>query len=84
MKSSDNPTQLPMHRAKRCRARSKRTGKPCRSPGVSGWGVCRMHGTGGGAPTGKRNGNFRHGERTANAVAQQRALRPVLRRRAHS
>jgi hypothetical protein len=79
MKTSDNPMHLPMHRAKRCRARSKRTGKPCRSPAVSGWTVCRMHGARGGAPKGKRNGNYRHGERTAAAVAQRRALQTLLR-----
>jgi hypothetical protein len=37
----------PMHkayRAPRCTAKSKRTGRPCRSPAVRGWKVCRMHG----------------------------------------
>ena len=55
--TSDNP----MHRcnaAPRCRAKSKRTGLPCRSPAVKGDRVCRMHGAGGGAPQGKLNGNF--------------------------
>ncbi len=41
---------LPMHQALRCRAKSKRTWKPCRSPAVRGHSVCRMHGAGGGAP----------------------------------
>ena len=31
---------------------------------MKGWAVCRMHGAGGGAPEGKRNGNYRHGFRT--------------------
>jgi hypothetical protein len=57
------PMQLPIHRAKRCHAHSKRTGKPCRSPAVKRWNVCRMHGAGGGAPKGKRNGKYRHGGR---------------------
>ena len=60
---SDNP----MHRcnaAPRCRARSKRTGQPCKAPAVRGFRVCRMHGARGGAPEGKRNGNYRHGSRT--------------------
>src|SRR3954447_20095797 len=51
-----------MHRcnaAPRCRAKSKRTGLPCQSPAVRGHRVCRMHGARGGAPEGKRKGNFR-------------------------
>ena len=31
-----------------------------RLPAVRGCRVCRMHGARGGAPTGKRNGNYRH------------------------
>jgi len=50
-----NPMHLPMHQASRCRAKSKRSGKPCRSPAVRGSSVCRMHGAGGGAPRGNRN-----------------------------
>ena len=47
--------------APRCQARSKRTGLPCRQPAVNGKRVCRMHGAGGGAPSGRRNGRYRHG-----------------------
>jgi hypothetical protein len=68
---SDNP----MHRcnaAPRCRAKSKRTGQRCRSPAVNGYRVCRMHGARGGAPEGKRNGNFRHGGRTKDATDASR------------
>jgi hypothetical protein len=79
MRSSDNPMQLPIHRAKRCQARSKRTGNPCRSPAVRGWKVCRMHGARGGAPKGKRNGNYRHGCRTAEADAMQDRIKETLR-----
>ena len=56
------------HAAQRCKARSKRTGQPCRAPAVHGFRVCRMHGARGGAPEGKRNGNFRHGGRTKEAI----------------
>ena len=71
---SDNP----MHRcnaAPRCRAKSKRTGLPCQSPAVKGYCVCRMQSARGGAPEGKRNGNFRHGGRTKDATdaSRQRA-----------
>ena len=65
MKSSD----YPMHCSPRCTAHSKRTGRPCGSPAVSGWSVCRMHGARGGAPAGKRNGNYRHGGRTRDTMA---------------
>jgi len=52
------------HAAPRCKANSKRSGQPCRAPAVKGWKVCRMHGARGGAPKGKRNGNYRYGAPT--------------------
>src|SRR5215207_1047530 len=58
-------SKLAMHQALRCKARSKRTGKRCRSPAVRGWAVCRMHGARGGAPKGEANGNYKTGEHTA-------------------
>jgi hypothetical protein len=60
---SNNPMHK-AHAASRCTAKSKRTGQRCRAPAVRGWRVCRMHGARGGAPEGKRNGNYRHGART--------------------
>lgn len=72
----------PMHRwneAPRCRAKSKRTGLPCRSPAVGGYRVCRMHGAGGGAPKGTQNGNFRHGGRTKEAIAASRYVNQLAR-----
>jgi hypothetical protein len=68
----------PMQAAKRCTAHSKRTGEKCLSPAVSGWSVCRMHGAGGGAPDGERNGNFSHGRRTKAARAERACLRQLL------
>jgi hypothetical protein len=62
-----NPMQS-AHDAPRCKAKSKRTGKRCRAPAVRGCRVCRMHGARGGAPTGKRNGNYRHGARTKESI----------------
>ena len=62
-----NPMQS-AHDAPRCKAKSKRTGKPCGAPAVRGCRVCRMHGARGGAPSGKDNGNYRHGARTKEAV----------------
>src|SRR5260370_4422213 len=65
------------HAAPRCKAKSKRTGLRCRSPAVNGYPVCRMHGAGGGAPVGKRNGNFRHGGRRGEVITQSRFIRAM-------
>lgn len=73
-----NPMQS-AHASSRCTARSKRTGAPCRAPAVRGWSVCRMHGARGGAPAGKANGAWRHGERTAEAMEHQRRVMRLVR-----
>jgi hypothetical protein len=41
---------------------------------------CRIHGgaSGSGAPSGKRNGQYRHGERTKAAIAEQRKFSALL------
>ena len=78
---SINPMQK-AHAAPRCTAMSKRTKERCRAPAVRGWRVCRMHGARGGAPTGERNGRFRHGARTQEAINAARlvgALRRFVR-----
>ena len=38
-----------------------------------------MHGARGGAPPGKRNGNYRHGGRTKEAIADARYIRELIR-----
>jgi len=66
MKSDDNPID-PTQRlrdARRCHAKAKSTGKRCKAPAVRGWLVCRVHGAGGGAPSGSAHPNYRHGLRT--------------------
>jgi len=70
----------PYHQSPRCSATSKRTRKPCQAPAVKGWTVCRFHGAYGGAPTGKRNGNYRNGLHTNDAIAQRRAVSQLIRR----
>src|SRR5688572_24100181 len=77
----DNPMNLPLpiHQAPRCTARSKRTLKPCRSPAMRGWTVCRLHGAKGGAPKGKRHGMYKHGRYTSAAINERRALSKLLR-----
>ena len=72
-------SMLPMHLSPRCSARSKRTGKRCRAPAVRGWRVCRFHGAGGGGPMGKRNGNYKHGLFTAEAVKMRRHISALVR-----
>jgi len=69
---SEGLPQSPMNQAKRCHARSKRSGKPCQAPAVKGWAVCRMHGAGGGALKGNRNA-LKHGKYSAQAIAARRA-----------
>lgn len=42
---------------------------------MHGKAACRMHGGKGGAPHGKRNGNYRNGRYTMEGIAQRRQLR---------
>ena len=51
----------------------------CRAPAVRGWQVCRMHGARGGAPRGNRNGNYKHGARTKEAINAGREVNALLR-----
>ena len=77
----------PFQKSPRCSATSKRTRQPCQASAVTGWTVCRFHGARGGAPTGKRNGMYRHGLHTKKAAALnsriadlQRKSRALMRR----
>ena len=60
----------------RCGAKT-RSGAACKSAPVTGRRRCRMHGGahGSGAPSGSRNGNYKHGRYTAEVVATRRWLR---------
>lgn len=66
--------------APRCCAKT-RAGLECQSPAVKGKARCRMHGgaKGSGAPTGERNGAYRHGLRTGETVAFEREAKAFLR-----
>jgi hypothetical protein len=69
--------QLPMHRASKCRART-RSGLPCQAPAMPN-GRCRMHGgKSPGAPKGNQNA-FKYGRYTAEAVAHRRKVGVLLR-----
>jgi hypothetical protein len=69
-----------LRKALRCGARN-RSGNPCQSPVVKGKRRCRMHGGahGSGAPKGPRNGNYKHGRYTAEAIAERRELMSFIR-----
>ncbi len=64
----------------RCGART-RSGLPCKSPVITGRRRCRMHGgaDGSGAPKGKRNGNYKSGIYTQEAITHRRNLRALVR-----
>ncbi len=70
-----------MARAPRCGART-RAGRPCQQAAVHGRERCRMHGgaKGSGGPPGERNGNYKLGLWTGEAVAARRAARARIRR----
>ncbi len=69
----------PFQKSPRCGATSKRTGARCKSPAVRGWTVCRFHGARGGAPRGTRNGAYKHGDHTKEAIEAQRVIRELIR-----
>jgi hypothetical protein len=74
MRPTPEPDRL--RQAPRCGART-RSGRPCQSPAVTGRRRCRMHGgaPGSGGPRGARNGNYKRGLYTAEAIASRRWLR---------
>lgn len=77
MKPDPNPMHK-AHSAPRCHAKAKTTGNRCNSPAKRGWRVCRMHGAGGGAPTGPGNGSWVHGERSQAVERNRRYIMSLL------
>jgi hypothetical protein len=79
----DNPKRLSetgsVAQPSRCGART-RSGAPCKSAPVTGRRRCRMHGgaAGSGAPSGSKNGNYKHGRYTAEVAATRRWLREAI------
>ena len=73
-----NQQPVQFQKARQCGAQTK-SGKPCRSPATKK-GRCRLQGgaSGSGGPPGKRNGQYRHGERTKTAIAEQRKFSALL------
>ena len=63
---------------RQCGARTK-NGPPCRLPPTNK-GRCRLHGgaKGSGGPSGERNGQYHHGDRTQTAIAERKRFRALL------
>jgi hypothetical protein len=84
-KIEDNPmdqrveTRLKnLRRAARCGAKT-RAGAPCQRPAIRGRSRCRLHGgLSPGAPRGSRNGNYKTGDWTADAIEERRWLRSLV------
>jgi len=75
---ADDKSPARLQTARQCGARTK-SGRPCRSPETKK-GRCRLHGgaSGSGGPSGERNGQYRHGERTKAAIAEQQKFSALL------
>ena len=68
-----------LRRAPRCGALT-RAGIACRRPAIRGRKRCRLHGgVSTGAPRGMKNGNFRNGSWTADAIEERGWLRSLVR-----
>ena len=78
MKDDGNPMHK-AHEAPRCTAHSKRTGEPCHAPAVTGWRVCRLHGAGGGHPSGKEHPSWKHGMRSDEWCSVRREMSELVR-----
>lgn len=81
MKGDIPPQKLSHDRfatASRCAATAKATNAQCKGPAKRGWHVCRMHGAGGGAPTGASNGAWRHGDRSQAVEQNKRTLMELV------
>src|SRR3954469_3344128 len=82
MQQQTEPAQLRL--ASRCLAKTRR-GTPCQSPATK-HGRCRMHGgaPGTGAPTGKANGNWKHGQYSKESRAPPAPLPVDARSQGHA
>src|SRR5262245_13242242 len=68
-----------LQRAPRCGAKT-RAGRSCQRPALRGRKRCRLHGgLSPGAPRGPKNGNFKTGNWTAEAIEERRWLRSLVR-----
>jgi hypothetical protein len=79
MAKDDDDPMYAANAAPRCTATSKRTGKRCKAPAVTGWSVCRFHGAGGGHPAGKDHPSWRHGMRSQEWIEERRFFNDLIR-----
>jgi hypothetical protein len=67
-----------LRNAPRCGART-RTGTPCGCPAIRGRSRCRLHGgLSPGAPSGEKNGNFKDGFWTSEAVQERQWVKEMI------
>ena len=67
-----------LKKQQRCGART-RAGVPCQRPPIRGRKRCRLHGgLSPGAPRGLKNGNFKSGDWTTEAIAERKWLRSLV------
>jgi glucans biosynthesis protein len=67
-----------LRQAPRCGAKT-RGGTPCQRPAIRGRKRCRLHGgLSPGAPRGEKNGNYKTGEWTLEAIEERKWLRSLL------
>ena len=67
-----------LQHAPRCGAKT-RAGTPCQCPSLRQRKRCRIHGgLSTGAPRGDRNGNFKEGDWTGEAIEERRRLRSLV------
>jgi hypothetical protein len=81
--SAQTPSQKIWHfgpdwPGKRCGAKT-RNGTPCQKPALSGKARCQLHGGRAGAPSGERNGRYKHGRHTKKAIAARRTATARIR-----
>lgn len=77
MKGADNLMSR-AHAAPRCTAKSKRTKVRCGAPAMRERTVCYHHGGRAGAPRGARNGAYKHGHFTCEAIEARQELAALL------
>jgi glucans biosynthesis protein len=67
-----------LKKQQRCGART-RAGAPCQRPAIRGRKRCRLHGgLSPGAPRGPKNGNFKTGDWTSEAINERKWLRSLV------
>jgi hypothetical protein len=78
MTQSIEPRLRNLNQTPRCGAKTR--AGPCRRPAIQGRRRCRLHGgLSPGAPRGPKNGNFKSGDRTLEAIEERKWLQSIVR-----